>query len=168
MIVVMKKLCIIFLVGFCSFVYAEPILGIVIGVYANNQIAFNIHGQAFTCKNYGIVTLDEITDLEKKCQQRLKIFQRRYPYNRYFSQTHLKRYQQYHLDIVGNQQCIVHVQGRKSLAELLLEAGLAVVKQPTQATITGYNYRRAARRAKRLKSGMYSDAVLRNCVHLLE
>ncbi len=168
MIAVMKKFYIIFFVGLSTFLSAEPTLGMVTQVVNNNTVTFNIDGRAFTCKNYGVFTLNEIEGLENTCKKRLKAFELNHPHYRYFSQTHLKRYQQYHVEIVNAQQCIVYAKGRKSLAELLLEAGLAVPKRSTQESITDYKYRRAVRRARTLKKGIFSDAVLRNCVHLLQ
>ncbi len=148
--------------------HAEPLLGMVTKVVNNNVIAMKIHGKPFTCKNFGVLALDEIEGLENTCKQRLEAFQVQHPYYRYFSQMHLKRYQQYHLTIVDGQQCILYAQGKKSLAELLLEAGLAVHRQRSKEGITDYKYQRAVRRARNLKKGIYSDAVLRSCIHLFE
>ncbi len=168
MIAVMKKFYIIFFVGFTALFAAEPTLGILTGVSSNNVLNLTIEGRAFTCKNYGILTLNEIEGLENTCKERLKAFELNNPQQRYFSQMHLKRYQQYPVIIVNKQECIVYAKGRKSLAELLLEAGLAIHKQSLQESITDYKYRRAVRRARNLKQGIYADAVLRNCIHLLK
>ncbi|RUM64923.1 MAG: hypothetical protein DSZ03_03555 [Sulfurimonas sp.] len=164
----MKNVYLIFLVGYVSLALsAEPTLGIVTGVLSNNEIAFTINGSAVTCQNYGIVTLDEIEGLDTTCKQRLVTFQRQHPRYRYFSQTHLKRYQQYHLERVDARRCIVYAQGRKSLAELLLEAGLAVATPSAQATMIDYQYQRSVRRARALQKGIYSDVLLRSCVQRL-
>jgi hypothetical protein len=97
----------------------------------------------------------------------LNAFIAEHPEYHYFSQTYLKRYQQYHLDILDS-QCLLYAQGRKSLSELLLENGLAVRDEMKRNIILDYKFQRSVTRAQREKKGIYSDAILRNCVNVLK
>ncbi len=170
MIVVMKKFHLIILVVFYFMnnpLNAEPILGILKTVHNNNMFEFSINSNRFRCKNYGIIMIDEVNNLENTCKKRLIDFKIEHPQYSYFSQMHLKRYQQYHLNIIDG-KCILYSQGRKSLSELLLENGLAIRDSKEKNSLLEYKFKRAQFRAKKEKKGIYSDSVLRSCINVLQ
>lgn len=152
---------------FCSYLLAEPVLGILQQVQHNNLLHFKISSNAFTCKNYGIVMIDEVKGIENTCKIQLDTFIAAHPEYHYFSQKHMTRYQQYHLNIIDS-ECLLYVQGKKSLSELLLENGLAVRDKLKKNTILDYKFKRSVMRAKNEKKGIYSDAILRSCVNASE
>ncbi|MEA2111508.1 MAG: thermonuclease family protein [Campylobacterota bacterium] len=109
----------------------------------------------------------EISNVENTCKSRLKEYVQNHPEIFHFSSLQLKRYQQYHLDILNN-QCIIYAKGRKSLSEILLENGLAVRDVKVKNIVFEYKFKRAELRARREKKGIYSDPILRSCVNVLK
>ena len=147
--------------------FAEPTLGILKKVHTNNALQFSINAKLFTCKNYGIIMIDDVSEVENTCKQRLLSFIDEHPEHKEYSAMNLKRYQQYRLHIV-NSECIINAKGRKTLAEMLLENGLAVRDSKMKNIVYEYKFKRAELRAKREKKGIYSDAILRSCVNVLK
>jgi len=148
--------------------YAEPTLGILKAVLSNNVMRFSIDAQPFTCKNYGIVTLDEIQGLQNTCNKLWVDFQHKQPYSRYATQQFLKRYQQYHLEILPNNRCLVYAKGKKTLSELLLEQGVAIREHTARNRFVDFKLKRAVRRARNRKRGIYAMPLLRSCIGVLE
>ena len=111
--------------------------------------------------------IDEVSSLENTCKKRLIDFKAEHPEYSYFSEQHLKQYQQYHLNIIDG-KCILYSQGRKSLAELFLENGLAIRDRKEKNSVFDYKFKRAELRARKEKRGIYSDAILRSCINVLQ
>jgi hypothetical protein len=162
----MKTITLLLFLLFCN-LSAEPILGILKEVSSNNSIHFLINANQFTCKNYGIIMIDDVSDMENTCKKRLVDFMSSHPEYQTFSATHLIRFQQYRIHMLEN-ACIINAQGRKSLAEMLLEHGLAVRDRSKKNSVYDYKFKRSERRARVEKKGIYSDTILRSCINVLQ
>ena len=109
---------------------SEPYLGILRSVDSNSQQKFSHNMYFFTCRSYGIVSIDELYAISKKdttCFNAIKQFYRQNPSLKYYSMGILKQSQKYHLEFKNN-RCIIYAKGTKSLSELLLLQGLGIVK----------------------------------------
>ena len=145
---------------------SEPVLAMLLTVYSNDMQKFSIGSYSVTCKSYGVVSLDELmrhANINATCKKSIKNFQRKNPLLNYLSEGLLHVQQLYHIDF-RKKSCIIYAKGELTLAEILLENGLAQVSQKLSDKYLLYRYKNAQRRAKFNKKGMFSSRVATDCL----
>jgi len=146
----------------------EPVLAILLNIYSNGSQKFNMGRYHLTCESYGIFTLENLrtnSQLNSTCRESIDTFFIKHPDLKYYSYDILKIKQMYHIE-VKEKECIVYALGEKSLSELLLEKGLAVVNPLFVDEEFRFSFKRAQSRAISQGNGMYKDTVLRNCMRV--
>ncbi|MBU0631884.1 hypothetical protein KKA17_04495 [bacterium] len=135
-------------------------------VYSNDMQEFSIGMNSFTCKPYGVVTLEQALankDLMPACKQRIENYLSANPLKKYFIQMGLHVRQNYHIEF-KNTKCAVYAYGEKTLSEALLEQGLAIKEANFNDDEFRYLFVKAQNRAKNSHAGVWSDADLQSCI----
>jgi len=144
----------------------EPTMVILKNVYSNDIQQFTYKNYTFTCRPYGIVSLEEIyknPDISNICKKKVEEFYIKNPMLKHFSAGILKIFQMYHID-VKDKKCIIYAKGMKTLSELLIEKGLAVKYPYLKDEIFKYKFDTAQKGALYHKRGLFKDPVLKNCM----
>lgn len=97
------------------------------------------------------------------CKKSIEQFYTQNPESEYFALNILKVKQMYHLEFHEN-SCTLFAKGEKSLSELLLENGLALVKPNFRDEIYTTIYKKAQKKARFLKKGLWSENIANECV----
>jgi len=160
-------LYIIYLFAIFTLSYSkEPTLAILRSVYTNEFQRFSIGMHEFTCRPYGVVTLEELYHMEKidaTCKKSIVEYYIENPMDKYFSENLLKNRQVYHIEPISK-RCVLYANGRATLSELLVKKGLAVVKPKLkdeeflQLLTQTQNY------AKDKEIGLFKDKALKRCI----
>ncbi len=135
-------------------------------IISNNVQQFNFRNYTFYCTPYGILTLDDLytsNSVSKGCKKKIdELFIKR-PDLKYFTNSKMHIEQMYSIEL-KEKKCVIYASGQKTLAELLLENGLAVVK-PGFSDEEFHNYfKKAQRRGEHSNEGIYRDNTLRACI----
>jgi len=144
----------------------EPTVAILDNVVSNGVQEFHVGSYSFVCTPYGVLSVEKLysnSKLSSKCQENIYNFYQKYPDLRYYTQNSLKVEQMYHLEF-KNQECVLYAFGEKTLSELLLENGLAVVKPLFRDDEFNYPFHEAQMRAKMNKLGMWKENVVNSCI----
>jgi len=72
----------------------------------------------------------------------------------------------YHVEF-KEKGCVIYVQGKKTLSEVLLEEGLAVSQPSFQDEEYNYSFLKLQQRAKSNKKGLWGEDILKSCVDSL-
>lgn len=165
----MNKIILIFLTLLLiekPFFTSEPLLARLSQIYSNDMQKFGIANYSFTCKSYGVVSLDELmrhSNINATCKRSIEMFQKENPLLDHLAQRLLHVEQFYHIDLREG-ECIVYAKGEMTLAEILLENGLAQVSQKFRDRDLVYRYKEAQKRAKFDKVGMFGNRVSIDCL----
>jgi len=144
----------------------EPTMAILKEIVTNNIQKFGIGNYTFYCTPYGLLTLDDIymsKSISSGCKKKVDEFFIQRPDLKYFTNLKMKREQMYRIEI-KNQQCVIYVDGQRTLAESLLKAGLAVVKPTFRDEEFRSYFKKAQRIGKYHKNGIHKDNILRACL----
>ncbi len=147
----------------------EPTLVTLNAVLSNGVQKFTLGNYSFYSRPYGILTLQNLYEnasLNKGCKKTLENFYAKNPLLEHFSSEYLKIKQLYHIEFKGDRS-VVYVKGEKSLAELLLEKGLAVVKPLFHDDEFIYAYNKAQLNAKMAKKGIWKESAIVQCINAL-
>jgi hypothetical protein len=165
----MHKFYTIFLLLFFSpllIIAKEPFYAEVVNLIANDMQEFSYGNIQFICKPYGVITIDEIyrdVNSEPFCRESIRKFYAKHADLKYFTNSKMKIYQLYSLDIKKDSRCTVNIAGKKTLSEVLIEQGLAV-KKPLLDDREYENYFFAAeKKAKDNKKGLWSSNIAKDC-----
>jgi len=145
----------------------EPTLAILKNVYSNDNQQFTYQNYSFTCRPYGIVSIEDVykaKDVSTICKKRIVKFYIQNPKLKHFSARLLKLFQMYHIDVQKDLRCLIYAKGMKTLSELLIEKGLAVKKPYLKDEIFKYKFDTAQKSALYYKRGLYKDKILKNCM----
>jgi hypothetical protein len=144
---------------------SEPLLGLLERIEPDGTLLFDVGNGSRRCAPYGIIMLQSVGTNEgvaPACREAVRLFFARNPESPGFGATLLKVQQRYHIEIEGA-QCRIYARGRRSYSSLLLEAGLAFVRESLQDSLRRYELKRSEARAKNEKRGLWSDPPLREC-----
>ncbi|MEA2099695.1 MAG: thermonuclease family protein [Campylobacterota bacterium] len=144
----------------------EPTLAILLSVTSNNHQTFNIGNYHFNCKTYGVISIDELKFANENnlvCQESIKNLYKKNIHLKYISNKLLKLRQMYHFEF-KNSECVLYSNGQKTLSEILLEEGVAIVKPRFKDREFQYSFKKAQSRAKNEKKGMWSENVPGKCL----
>ncbi len=147
----------------------EPTLVLLDSVLSNGVQKFTLGNYNFYSQVYGVLTLESLYEnasLNENCKKSLKTFYKKNPMLEHFSSHILKVTQMYHIDF-KNAYSVLYVRGEKTLAELLLEKGLAVVKPLFNDDEFIYTYNKAQLSAKVSKKGIWQESTIIQCVNAL-
>ncbi|MEA3522954.1 MAG: thermonuclease family protein [Campylobacterota bacterium] len=145
-------------------------IGLLLEVKNNSLFYFSIKNTEHLCVPYAIVTFEMLLHKSQKntiCHQSLLKYYENFPQDKFFAQGHFHRQQQYILEKKKG-YCIIHAQGKKSYAALLLKKGLAIVPIHFKDKHIEFKYRRIENQAKIEKKGLWKDPILRNCIRQIE
>lgn len=143
----------------------EPTMAILSNIDSNSRQKFHIETYNFYCEPYGVIGLEKMYEAAQngsKCKESITLFYKKHPDLKYFTQGLLKTEQMYHIEF-KEKKCILYAKGQKTLAELLLESGLAVNKRTFKDEEFKFTYEKAQTNAKLLQKGMWSDSIERDC-----
>ncbi len=144
----------------------EPIMAILESVDSPSLQKFTLNNNHLYCDVYGILSLDKVMQRDSVnvvCKKSLLTFYKQNPEAKYFPQKILKVQQMYHVAFRDN-KCILFAQGERTLSELLLREGLAVVKPKFKDEEYRTIFLNAQKSAKREQKGIWSGSVARDCL----
>ncbi len=145
---------------------SEPRLAILNSVVSNELQLFQIRRNSYACKPYGVITLDKLrlnSAQGSLCKKSVERFYVQNPDAQYFSLNLLKVKQTYHLEF-RDDRCVLFAKGEKSLSELLLENGLALLRPNFQDEIYAFLYKKAQNRARVLRRGLWGENIKKECI----
>lgn len=163
-----KKIFIFTLLSVFSIsIYAkEPTLAFLNKVISNELQQYRIGRNSFYCKPYGVVTVDELyknATMDSICKKSIEDFYVKNPEEKYFYTQLFKLEQMYHIEFKNN-ECLVFVQGQKSLSEVLLENGLAFEEFMLRDKEYSFSFSQAQKRARYEKKGLWGTKLMRSCI----
>jgi len=143
----------------------EPTLALLKNVYTNNIQKFSIGNTGYTCKAYGVISIEDLyfKSVENKiCKNSIIDFFRKNKTKKYFSQMLLHVEQLYHIDFIGD-ECIIYAKGQKTLSEILLQEGLAIKKVNFQDEVYKGKFISAQASARKQRKGLWKTTLYKNC-----
>ncbi len=163
-----KKFAIIFFVLLLNqFLYSkEPTMAFLVEIESNDVQKFKIGNSQFQCLPYGVLGIDELyreSTFNSICRKSIKNFYKKRLDLKYYIHSKIKVMQLYSVEMRKN-RCIVNISGGKSLAEFLLEEGLAVVKPFAKDEEYDYYFNKSQLQAKILRKGIWKENITRECV----
>jgi len=162
----MSKIFVV-LILLISFVYAESIVALLKKVENNAALHMSYKQQPFLCQPYGIETVQELltrTDVNSSCKTYLQEFRLSYPKEKVFAVSTLHIQQQYSVVAIEG-KCLLNLSSGYSYSEVLIEKGYArlLPSYTFNDDLIDYRFKRAVKRAKIEKAGIWSDINVRNC-----
>ena len=145
---------------------AEPRLATLNSVTSNELQIFQIRQNTYSCRPYGVVTLNKLhqnSNSDSMCKKSIEQFYIQNPDSQYLALNLLKIKQMYHLEFREN-RCILFAKGEKSLSEILLERGVALLRPDFKDEVYGVLYKRAQDKAKFLKRGLWGENITKECI----
>jgi len=161
---VLKRSC-FFFICIPFFLQAEPFVAKLEHAYSNTEFLFQNKTQRFTCKPYGVITLEDLyfSPLAKKgCKSAIREFYKKHPDLEYLFLDVLKTQQRYHI-VFRKNRCIIYAQGENTYSELLLHRGLAQIKPFFQDTEFLYSFKNAQKNAQLQKRGLWEGTLSVEC-----
>ncbi|MCW8837871.1 MAG: thermonuclease family protein [Thiovulaceae bacterium] len=144
----------------------EPTLATLRSVNTNEFQRFSIGLYEFTCKPYGVITVDElysIAEFDSSCKKSVQEFYIQNPMSKYFTQNLLKDRQLYHIEF-KNKRCIIYAKGKMTMSELLVKNGLAVRSPIVESKEFEYSLTQAQIYAKENKVGLFKNDISNKCI----
>ena len=163
----MNKIFIIYITCVFSILRAaEPQTAILEAIYSNDIQKFQFSSYNFYCNAYGITTIEDLDFISKEeslCKKSIHTFYKKNPKSKYylFYKLHLKEL--YHLEVI-EKECIVYVDGEKTLSELLLEKGLAMKKESVENKELKHSFYKVELRAKKNQAGIWNSKIPVDCI----
>jgi hypothetical protein len=158
---------ILFIIFFLAYgLFAQPfVIAKLNAVPSNSLQIFTLHAQEISCVPYGVLTLGMIRKYRKinsVCREKIDRYISQHPNRSFFASMHLylKAYYTLKLHPKG---CLLYARGQKSLSEMLLEEGLAVIAPGFSDEEFLALFQRAQNRAKYAKRGVWSTDTLEIC-----
>ncbi|WP_321778045.1 thermonuclease family protein [Sulfurimonas sp.] len=145
---------------------ADIILARLENIISNEKQKFGLDNYTFKCNLYGVLALETLYNKSKTnslCQKSIDAFYKKYPKKKYFTYNILKYKQLYHIE---NKKtgCVIYAKGQVTLAELLLNEGLAIKKPIFKDEEFEYYYTAAQKKAKMQKKGLWNEDIFTSCV----
>lgn len=163
----MSKIFLLMTLLFSTYLAAkEPMLALLQSVHSNTQQHFKISNQSFVCHAYGIIGLEYLmqkSKLDSICKKSIERFFVKNPYAKEFTLRNLELMQRYHIDLKQD-GCVLFASGKRTLGELLLREGLALVKPDFKDREYNSLYKNAQLNAKLEKNGVWKEEVRRECI----
>lgn len=146
---------------------AQSIVAFLKSIENNHTLHMSYQGKAFVCRPYGVDTISDLafrTDTNSSCRGYIDDFRRVDPKERFFAAFSLHVEQQYSVEGIED-TCLLHLSSGHSYSEALLEKGYARISafQSVEDALLNYRFKKAVKRAKNTKAGMWSDVNIRNC-----
>lgn len=151
---------------FSSSYSKEPTLAILRYVYTNEFQRFSIGMYEFTCRPYGVITLEELyaqKELSPKCKKSVVDYYIENPMDKYFSENLLKHRQTYHIEPI-ERRCVLFANGKSTLSELLVKEGLAIVKPKLNDEDLFNRLEKTQKYAENKKTGLFKYKDLLECI----
>lgn len=151
----------------CSELFGQShVIAKLISIPSNNLQIFSIEGKTFSCLPYGVITLGSMLQYKKinaTCRKEMALFFAKNPEKTQFvaRRLHVKSF--YDLRYAKG-ECVIYASGQKSLSELLLENGLAILKANFQNEEFHALFLQSQRHAQENKLGVWSNNTLKICV----
>jgi hypothetical protein len=161
-----KIVSLLFLVFFSILPAQEPTLGILKSINSNTQQLFTLSNNTYVCNAYGIIGLEKLsrnTTLNDACKKNVEKFYTKNIKAKYFSESKLYKMQMYHIEFKKN-ECLLFASGEKTLAELLLREGLALLQANFKDVEYLYVYTIAQENARLEQKGLWKDSIVRDCI----
>lgn len=158
-----------FVFFYTNIIASEPTLATLRSVSENEYQTFSIGMFQFTCRPYGVLTIDELyykSELDSECRKSINEFYLQNPMSRYFSENLLKIRQLYHIEFKEN-RCILYTKGKLTMSELLIKKGLGVIKPRFKDKEFEYPLKKAYDYAKRLEVGLFKNKITNSCIEEL-
>jgi len=144
----------------------EPTLAILKSVSSNTKQLFTMSNANFVCEAYGVIGIEKLaknSKLNSSCKEKIENYYKKNPQEKYFSELRLHRMQRYHLNF-KKKECVLFASGERTLGELLLRHGLAVLQANFKDEEYYGSYSLAQANAKIEKVGIYKSEIIRDCV----
>lgn len=144
--------------------------GLLLEVKNNSLLYFSVNNRDELCVPYGVITFEMLRHKSHDsilCQKRLNHYFEMHPKDAYLAKEHFHLQQLYPIE-KRDDRCMIYAQGKKRYAQILLEKGLATVPVDFEDKSVAVQYRRIQKEAQREKRGLWSDAVLQNCMMQLK
>ncbi len=144
----------------------EPLLARLESTISNEKQIFGIGTYTFTCKPYGVFSLEELYKTSPQNSECRRSIERLYKKNlqlQYFAEGIFKYKQLYHIEI-KDKSCVVYAKGEISLSELLLKNGLAIHKLNFRDEEFKSYFSKAQQAARVKKIGLWKEKVFENCM----
>jgi len=162
----MKAYVLLFII-FISNLFSQEIVALLKGVENNHKLHMVYKNQPFICKPYGIESISELiisVDVNSTCKRHLINFRQSHPKEKYFAQMTLHAQQQYSVEGMKS-SCLIYLSSAHTLSEALIEEGYARI--PFSLVYDDFllesRFKKALKRAKLRKVGMWSDTNVINC-----
>ena len=144
----------------------EPTIATLVNIVSNDTQQFKIGNYQFDCKPYGILTIDELykeAKLDSTCKETISSFYTKRKDMLHYTESKMKIMQSYPLKFKNN-RCIISIEGEKSLAEFLLQEGLAVKKPKLKDKENEFYLFKAQYEAKITKKGIWGKNIIKECI----
>lgn len=105
-------------------------MGILKSIESNTRQHLNIVNYTYVCEAYGVVSPAKILQnpkLGSECKESIALFYLKNPNLKHYTASKLYLMQMYHLEF-KRRGCLLFARGKRSLSELLLREGLAIVE----------------------------------------
>lgn len=166
----MSKFSVLFILFISLRLYAnEPSVVLLHSIYNNYFLEFRVQNYHFHCRLYGVIALDKLLDnanVNAICKERLQSFYRADPDSKDFTRNLLAVEQGYHLEF-KEKGCALYASGQKTLSQMLLENGLAIIEINFQDREFQSLFEESQRRAQSKRVGFWSDDALKACIYEL-
>jgi hypothetical protein len=139
----------------------EPSIAILSKIYNNSTFLLQKGVKVYTCKVYGVVTLEDLffrAKADNQCQKEIiNLYEKRVNL-KYFAFFRLKEEQSYHIND-KNGRCIIYSKGETTYSEELLKKGLALIALHFKDEVFDYVFTQAQENAKIEKKGLWGTKI---------
>ncbi len=162
-----KKIFSLLFLIFVTCLDANQLTSLLKSVQNNHTLHMSYAQKFFICEPYGIETVSQLvqrTDVNSTCVQHLDDFRKTNPREKFFAQEVLHIQQQYSIEGIEG-KCLLLLSSSKSYSEALIEQGYGRIPllSKYQNPLLDYRFKRALKRAKLSKAGIWGDVDIRNC-----
>jgi len=157
----------VLLILLINFIYAQNVVALLKRVENNALLHMSYKQQPFLCQPYAVETVPELlnrTDVNSTCKNYLREFRLAYPKEKAYAASSLHIQQQYSVSSMDG-KCLLHLSSGYTYSEALVEKGYArlIPSYIFEDSVIEYRFKRAVKRAKVKKAGIWSDVNVENC-----
>ena len=162
-----KKIISLLFLIYVTYLDANGLISLLKNIENNHALHMHYAQKHFICEPYGVETVSQLvqrTDVNSTCMQHLYNFRKENPKEKFFAQEILHIQQQYNVEGIEG-KCLLSLSSNKSYSESLIENGYGRIPLllKYENPLLSYRFKRALKRAKLSKSGIWSDVNIRNC-----
>lgn len=146
---------------------ANELISLLKNIENNHTLHMSYAQKHFICEPYGVETVSQLVqrrDVNSTCRQHLSSFRKTHPMEKFFAQETLDIQQQYSVKGIAG-KCLLALSFSKSYSESLIENGYGRIPLllKYENPLLDYRFKRALKRAKHIKAGIWGDVDIRNC-----